>query len=245
MPVNEWKYLQNGEHERSLDDSACRLSESNLLLAARKGNHAAFAELCRQHSPQIFRVVSRIARNKEDAEDALQETMLRAFIHLRTFDGRSRFATWLTRIAINVTLMILRKNRTRCRVCVNLEDRFTAGLGFLEIADTSPSPELTFASQEKCALLKDARSKIRPSFQAALELRYQLESSIKETAFELGISVGAAKSRLHHAETQLRKQLAVESENNTAATGEDIQIKQISMARTFFRSSRYSNTVAK
>jgi RNA polymerase sigma-70 factor, ECF subfamily len=70
-----------------------------------------FGELCERHAKRVFRVIYRIMRNREDAEDAAQERFLNAFVHVKDFDGRSQFATWLTRIAINAALKKLRKNR--------------------------------------------------------------------------------------------------------------------------------------
>jgi DNA-directed RNA polymerase specialized sigma24 family protein len=84
-------------------------SEESLVTSAKAGVHFAYAELCRRHSIRTLHVVQRITRNKEDA---LQESLLKAFTHLNTFDEKSKFSTWLTRIAINSALMILRKRRS-------------------------------------------------------------------------------------------------------------------------------------
>src|ERR1700739_4452074 len=86
-------------------------SEERLIAAAKSGRRAPFGELCERHMKRVSCVTRRIIRNREDAEDAAQECFLNAFVHLNDFDGRSQFATWLTRIAINAALMTLRKNR--------------------------------------------------------------------------------------------------------------------------------------
>src|SRR6202795_5374593 len=86
-------------------------SEEQLIAAAKTGRRAPFGEICERHMKQVSCVTRRITRNREDAEDAAQECFLSAFVHLKDFDGRSQFATWLTRIAINAALMKLRKNR--------------------------------------------------------------------------------------------------------------------------------------
>src|ERR1700682_5389861 len=86
-------------------------SEEQLIAAAKTGRRAPFGELCERHVKKVLRVIHRITRNREDAEDALQDCLLSAFVHVKDFDERSRFATWLTRIAINAALMKLRKNR--------------------------------------------------------------------------------------------------------------------------------------
>src|ERR1700730_12081194 len=83
--------------------------EYALLLAAKTGDSAAFEILCKQSANTVFHVARRVMRNNEDAEDAVQESFQRAFIHLNTFNGDSRVSTWLSRIAINAALMKLRK----------------------------------------------------------------------------------------------------------------------------------------
>src|ERR1700674_5661096 len=85
--------------------SAC---DESLVAAAKGGQHSAYAELCRRYSNRTFKTVHRITQN---AEDAVQESLMKAFVHLGNFDGRSAFSSWLTRIAINSALMMLRKKR--------------------------------------------------------------------------------------------------------------------------------------
>ena len=96
-------------------------SEEQLIAAAKSGRRAPFGELCERHIKQVSGVTRRIMPNREDVEDAVQDCFLNAFVHLKDFDGRSRFATWLTRIAINAALMKLRKKRgcfTRELLCI-------------------------------------------------------------------------------------------------------------------------------
>src|ERR1700727_1987581 len=84
-----------------------------LVAPAKDGDHQAYAELWRRHSKQILRTVLRITRDVADAEDTLLETFLKAYIHIGGFEGRSAFSSWLTRIAINSALMLLRKKRSQ------------------------------------------------------------------------------------------------------------------------------------
>src|SRR5258708_4875959 len=86
------------------------VSDERLVAAAKIGHRGAFDDLYKRHAEKMFRITYRIIRNREDAEDAVQECFLNAFLHLKNFDGRSRFSTWLTRIAMNAALMKLRKN---------------------------------------------------------------------------------------------------------------------------------------
>ena len=111
-----------------------------LVAAAKDGDHQAYAELCRRHSKQILRTVLRITRNIADAEDTLQEALLKAYTHIGEFDGRSAFSSWLTRIAINTALMLLRKKRSQPVYS------FESGpdpddVKLLEPAETSRNPE--------------------------------------------------------------------------------------------------------
>ena len=96
------------------DEGASR--DLELVAATRAGSNAAFEELQSRYSRRLYRRIQFITRNHEDAEDALQETFLRAYLALDSFEGRSRFASWLTRIAINSALMVLRKRRSRPEV---------------------------------------------------------------------------------------------------------------------------------
>ena len=80
--------------------------DMHLVAAAKNGDHQAYAELCRRHSQRTLQTVLRITRNIADAEDTLQESLLKAYTHIGEFDGRSAFSTWLTRIAINNALML-------------------------------------------------------------------------------------------------------------------------------------------
>src|ERR1700733_7664722 len=91
-------------------DKAC---DMYLVAAAKDGDHQAYTELCCRHSQRIFRTVLRITGNTADAEDTLQEALLKAYVHIRGFEGRSAFSSWLTRIAINSALMLSRKTRFR------------------------------------------------------------------------------------------------------------------------------------
>src|SRR5258708_9171847 len=88
-----------------------QVSDEQLLSRARSGDQAAFGELCSRYTGMLKQRIFRIVRNREDAEDVLQETLLSAYRHLDTFRGTCRVSTWMTRIAINTSLMILRKRR--------------------------------------------------------------------------------------------------------------------------------------
>ena len=179
--------------------------EKSLVEAAKRGDSTAFAILCEQHARQLFRTAQNITRCHEDAEDAVQNALLSAFVHLRKFDGRSTFGTWLTRIAINSALMILRKKRNAPVVDLDgAEDSSAGGLNH-EIPDRAPNPELHYAKREEARILNNAIQELRPALREVVQKQQLQETSIRETAAAMGISEAAAKARLFHARIKLRK----------------------------------------
>jgi RNA polymerase sigma factor (sigma-70 family) len=188
--------------------SLCRAQascEAHLVLAAKSGHQAAFGELCERHAKRIFHTTLRVTRNREDAEDALQDSFLSAFVHLRNFDGRSSFSTWLTRIAINSALMKLRKNRTCREVSMDESASADGTLPPHELVDWSPEPEANYAQRERQQIVASAVRDLRPTLRKVVEIRELQEDSMRETAKKLGISLAAAKGRLFHARAALRR----------------------------------------
>jgi RNA polymerase sigma-70 factor (ECF subfamily) len=88
-------------------------SDEGLVAVAKLGDRSAFAELWKRHSRTAFTKVYQITKNRADTEDVIQDAWIKAFIHLNAFDGRAKFSTWLTRIAINSAIMSLRRRRSR------------------------------------------------------------------------------------------------------------------------------------
>lgn len=179
--------------------------DNALLAAVKSGQTSAFNELWQSHSSRLFWTTYRITKNREDAEDALQGALLNAFVHLQTFDGRSSFLTWLTRIAVNSALMIVRKNRSTLQVSL---DHTGDGRGPAEggtLRDPAPDPEAYFAQLELEGILANAIRRLRPNFRQALILQKLEEHPAKEAAQIMGISVAAAKTRLFHAKNNLQK----------------------------------------
>jgi len=186
-------------------DKAQASREAHLVSAAKSGHQAAFGELCERHAKRIFHTTLRVTRNREDAEDALQDSFLSAFVHLRNFDGRSSFSTWLTRIAINSALMKLRKNRSCREVSMHEPVAADGTLPPHELADWSPDPEAHFAQGERQQIVAGAVRDLRPTLRRVVEIRELQEDSMRETAKKLGISLAAAKGRLFHARAALRR----------------------------------------
>src|SRR5258705_2801680 len=148
------------------------MCEDALVAAAKQGQAEAFATLCQPHARRLIRNTHRITGNHEDAEDALQDAFLSAFIHIKNFDGRSSFSTWLTRIAINSALMTLRKKRSSRETSIGFGESDAKGLGW-DVPDPSPNPEKLYAQREKERLLRKAIRKLRPTIRQAIEFQFR------------------------------------------------------------------------
>jgi RNA polymerase sigma factor (sigma-70 family) len=147
------------------------MTDAMLVAAAKRGQRAAFEQLCGNSAQRILRTTFRITRNREDAEDAVQDAFLKAFTHMKDFDGRSSFSTWLTRIAINSALMILRKKRLGREISVDaLSEQNESGIVW-EISDSKPGPETQYLQEEREQLLWKAISGLRPSIRIRKSLR--------------------------------------------------------------------------
>jgi len=181
--------------------------ESGLVVKARQGDLAAFNELVNRYSRKIFRLAKHITQNDEDAEDILQETFLKAFEHLGDFQGQSKFYTWIVRIAVNESLMKLRKRKSDRTV--PLDEPVDTGEDTVvrEIAVWDENPEQQYSREELAQILDEAVQSLRPSFRTVFVLRDIEELSTEETAEALGISIPAVKSRLLRARLQLREKL--------------------------------------
>jgi RNA polymerase sigma-70 factor, ECF subfamily len=174
-----------------------------LVAAAKLGNHPAFLELWTRHSNRAFKTAYRITGNRYDAEDAFQDTWMRAYMHLNTFDGRAKFSTWLTRIAANSSLMILRRKRAHPETSMEITDGDT--WQHWEIEDQTKNAEEIYATHERLERLRRAIFHLKPSLRNVLEFHQSKDSSLKEAAEFAGISVAATKSRLSRAKKTLRK----------------------------------------
>lgn len=181
--------------------------ESGLVARAREGDLGAFNQLVSRYSRKIYRLAKHITQNDEDAEDVLQETFLKAFEHLGDFQGQSKFYTWIVRIAVNESLMKLRKRKSDRTV--PLDEPLDTGEDTVvrEIAVWDENPEQQYSREELGQILDEAVQGLKPAFRTVFVLRDIEELSTEETAEALGISVPAVKSRLLRARLQLREKL--------------------------------------
>src|SRR5260221_13674967 len=146
------------------------VSDETRVAAAKNGHRGAFDDLYKCHAEKMLRIAYRITRNREDAEDAVQECFLNAFLHLKNFDGRSRFFTWLTRIAMNAALMKLRENHASRVVPIAVSVETSEPCLEHQVSDFSPNPEELYTKSEREATLRDAIVKLRPRIRKALEI---------------------------------------------------------------------------
>ena len=156
--------------------------------------------------PRFVALAYSILRNKEDAEDAVQDAVLSAYLHLHTFEGRSAFTTWFTRIVLNAALMIRRK-RKPSRIDFLPESHSTDGTAWLErIPASQPDPEMVYAEAETFQLIDVLLAKMSPLLRQAFTMTYYDEMSTAEAGALLGITKGTFKSRLYRARQHLMDQ---------------------------------------
>jgi RNA polymerase sigma-70 factor (ECF subfamily) len=182
-----------------IDETTGDRRAARLLSAAKSGDSRAFVELCEPHFKKILAKLYSIMKNREDAEDALQDTLLQAFIHIEQFEGRSSFSSWLTRIAINQALMALRKRRRLTIQIDHVGDDSDTWQNWELWVQTTETPESYYVQLEREEMLRVAILSLSPTFREVLEMRHAQSRSPIEIARALGISLPAVKSRLSRA----------------------------------------------
>jgi RNA polymerase sigma factor (sigma-70 family) len=172
-------------------------SDGALVGSTKRGDTHAFEKLVLRHQKRVLAVAQRITRNREDAEDVAQESFHKAFLHLGNFQERSRFSTWLTRIAMNEAIMLLRRRRRFLEVqpLSSGDDVKSVSEAFI---DQRSNPEESCWRRERTELLTGAINRLGPRMRRTILLCIVEERSVKETAQVLGISTASVKSRLFH-----------------------------------------------
>jgi RNA polymerase sigma-70 factor (ECF subfamily) len=174
-----------------------------LVLAACSGDSQAFVELSKPHSKRILLTLYRITRNWQDAEDALQEALMKAFLRLDSFQGKASFSTWFTSIAVNTALMLLRKRRGVLELAIDNAGEAGTYNGW-DLQDSRDNPEQCFERQQRADLIQSGILQLPPGLRTVVELKHSRDLSNKEIAQCLGISLAATKSRLLRARAALR-----------------------------------------
>jgi RNA polymerase sigma-70 factor, ECF subfamily len=196
-----------GNGTSSSSDRLVAQKDAALVAGAKTGDARAFELLVEQHAGRILSIARRMTRNREDAEDVVQQSFQKAFLHLKEFEGDSLFSTWLTRIVINEALMVLRRRRGAREVPIaELNTEGDTALS-LDIPDSGPNPEDSCLQREQERILCAAVNELKPGQRKAVELREFGELSTGEAAQAMGLSVAAVKARLFHGRKELRQRL--------------------------------------
>jgi RNA polymerase sigma-70 factor, ECF subfamily len=201
-------------NERSAREDAIRIpaadendrADASVLVArAQAGDELAFSGLVQPHMRKIYHVALRITRNREDAEDASQQTLLKAFANIGQFHGASQFSTWLIRIAMNEALMAIRKRHSEdSHLCYADPSGESTLLQNLCAAD-SAQPEVLYVESENRRLLREAIGSLRGTLRVVVCLLGLEEHQSKDAAKILNLSQSAVKTRFLRARQELRE----------------------------------------
>jgi RNA polymerase sigma-70 factor (ECF subfamily) len=180
--------------------------------AARRGDTNAFALLFDRHSAMLHKSLLRFLRNSDDAQDAVQEAFLKAFVHLNGFEGKAKFSSWLMRIAINCALMEMRRKRGRFMLPLETNDDNQAGWR-PELVETRVDIHGACEAAEMMGRLTKAIGRLKPALRELIELQLSLDCSHTDLAELTKSSIPAVKSRVMRARKALRTAV---SESRTA-----------------------------
>jgi len=191
-------------------------SEWAVVQRAIAGSASAQEQLFAHHTDRLYRIAFSVLRNKEEAEDALQDGLCRAYTSLRCFRGQSAFSTWLTRIVINSALMIRRRRDVRPEASLDelLDNR---PQGFPGVVDGRPDPEKIYVANEIRTLVEASACQLAPRLRVAFRFRAESGFSVRESSEALGIATGAFKSRICRARRKLALGLRASLETKTTA----------------------------
>jgi RNA polymerase sigma-70 factor, ECF subfamily len=182
--------------------------EDLLVRRAVQGDREAQETLFVRYRSRLYRLALRLLRSKEDAEDAVQDALLSAYRNIASFQGRSLFSTWLTRIVVNAALVRMRRQRARPELFlqdVSPDEQVSMDA---KCVDSRPDPEQAYASVETRLLVEDALEDLSPSMRCAFQLRELEDLSNSEAAEIAGIELGAFKSRISRARSQLAERFS-------------------------------------
>lgn len=180
------------------------VTDEELVRKSKEDDERAFGELVSRYETKVYNLALRMVRNPEDAEDVLQDTFLRAYRGIKSFQGASTFSTWIYRITANSALMRLRKKQLPTVSIEDQDERETP----VSIADWTPGPVERLLTQELQHEMDEAIEALPPEFRQVFILRDVEELSNAEVAEILDLSVAAVKSRLHRARLKVRNRLA-------------------------------------
>lgn len=214
IPQVELEHLAGNASVASKDLDVPAPHDRELLERARQGDAAAFGMLIRRHDKHLYRIARSVLPNDQEAEDAVQETLIRAFTGLRNFRADSSLRTWLTRIVLNEAI----RRRRRRPVMVDLgelqsaQERARRPLHSASLTARERDPERAAAQSQIRKMLESAIDGLPASFRIVFVMRHVEEMSTADTAALLGIREETVKTRLHRARRMLRERLGDELE---------------------------------
>jgi RNA polymerase sigma-70 factor, ECF subfamily len=185
-----------------------KLSDEQLLSRARSGDQGAFGELCLRYAGMLKQRIFRIVGNREDAEDVLQETLLSAYRHVHAFRGTSKISTWMMKIGINTSLMMLRKRRNMPEVVLEQFSDDGKRLESPEFRDPGFDPEQRYIAAQTIDRLRSIMGRLPAAMRTVMDLYCVKELRLKEAAAILGITEATAKSRVLRGRNRLRRSLS-------------------------------------
>jgi RNA polymerase sigma-70 factor (ECF subfamily) len=196
-----------------LEEWTC-LSDEQIVVRVVAGQTALFEVLMRRHNERLYRAARSIVKDESEAEDVMQQAYVNAYSHLRQFDGRSRFSTWLTRIAIHEALA---RARRRGRY-IDMDPEQPSTVTVVTSMATPLDPERLACSRELGALMESAIDRLPDGAREVFILRLVEGMSTEEVAVALDVSEAVVKTRLSRARAALRRELSAQTEAAAATT---------------------------
>lgn len=181
------------------------MNEDFLIKKAKKGDSAAFSALMEQHFAMIYNLALRMSGNPDDASDLTQEVMIKLFKNIGAFESKSKFSTWVYRVASNTCLDELRKIKRKKTVSLDAEYETEDGSVGYEAEDTAPTPDVSAERSELKTIVAKAVSRLGEEYRTAVILRDINGLSYTEIAEVIGCSVGTVKSRISRGRANLKE----------------------------------------
>lgn len=181
-------------------------TERVLVKRCKAGDHAAFVELIQQSAPLARRAIRTIACNTADVDDVMQDTIVRAFQKVQSFNQRSKFSTWLTRIAINNALMLLRRQKGKREISLEIDSEDPKARSF-QLTDNTLDPEQALIRHQSIEIIRNAVHSLPRALRECAERRCFQELSDREAASSLRITLAAGKARYFRVRHRLRSSL--------------------------------------
>jgi len=194
-------------HTSSSEGRPDQENEHEWVMAAQQGDGEAFSRIVRQYQDRIFNMLYRLMGNMDDAGDLTQETFLKAYKGIATFEGKARLSTWITRIAVNASRDFLRKKKVRKHLNATLQPNEDGNDPYDAIAGDFPDPAHEASNREMHARLHEAISQLDETYRAVLVLRDIQGHNYEQISEITGLPRGTVKSRLFRARELLRGRL--------------------------------------